>query len=132
VKPSGRFHDERFVMNGDSLWFVSDIEADRKAPPADFCAKHFLRWIADRYPVGVWISSRDLEAKLFPRFQAECGGGWSFCLIARHLGRLTKKREREFRLVDGQRKTATEYLICELEEAEVVQLDQARRARSPH
>jgi hypothetical protein len=53
AKPSGEF-----VMHGDSLWFVS--EADRKAAPADICAKHFLRWLAERYPVEVWISSRDL------------------------------------------------------------------------
>jgi hypothetical protein len=123
VKPSGDF-----VMHGESLWFVS--EADRRAAPAEFCAKHFLRWHAERYPVGVCISSRDLEEKTYPRYQAECsGGGWSFCSIARHLRKLTQKRAREFRLVDGRRK---EYLICNPAEAKVVHLEQPGRARSPH
>jgi hypothetical protein len=101
---------------------LSDLKA------GDQCARHFLRWIAERYPawIGLWVSSRTMEEKLYPQFAAECGITRPWCSTARQLRKFTQKRVKEFPIVASDRCYAvTQYLIqkpADRSTAEFVQL----------
>jgi hypothetical protein len=130
--PRGSTFNEDFALHGDSA-VLSDLEA-RIEPTADECARHFLRWIAERHPawIGLWVSWRSMEEKLYPQFAAERGISRPWCLTARHLRKFTQKRVKEFPIVASDRRCAvTQYLIqkpADRSTAEVVQLFDAGKA----
>ena len=119
--PRGWTSDDDFVIQADSV-LLADLKAD------DQCARHFLWWIAKRYPawIGLWVSSRTMEEKLYPQFAAECGITRPWCSTARQLRKFTQKRVKEFPIVASDRCYAvTQYLIqkpADRSTAEFVQL----------
>ena len=105
---------------GDTTRFVTSVDEVDEHPPANVCAQGFLSWMAVRFPesAGKWITARDIELRLYPAFVTEGGGRRSFLSVARGLGRVTRKRQREYLDLDGRRRTCTEYLIPSVMEQE--------------
>jgi hypothetical protein len=125
---SGSPSDEPFVAYDDS-GFISRAEAEDLEPPAEQCAREFLRWIAERYPRSVddWVSKKSIE-KVYPEFQAEFRCSRSIGSVLREVGWLTEKRAKEFHRRDGRRYTPTQYFIPKKPEAEVFQLPERKSA----
>ena len=104
----------RQVVRGDTIRFASTHYLWSEQVPSDAVARCLLEWIATRYPdsVGKWVPYVDLENYLYPQFleQHDCPK-LSLRSIARQLGRITRKREKEFRSGIGGRRTRTEYRV---------------------
>ena len=98
---------------GDTTRFVTSVDEVDEHPPANVCAQGFLSWMTECFPesAGKWITARDIELRLYPAFVTAGGGRRSFLSVARGLGRVTRKRQREYLDLDGRRRTCTEYLI---------------------
>jgi hypothetical protein len=81
--------------------------------PADF-ASEFLAWIAAEYPdcAGATISSADIAASFFPRFQAAtCRHHLTLGALLRGLGQVAKPRPYKYLDRTGRRRNGTEYQV---------------------
>lgn len=61
--------------------------------------------------VNEWITADDIEVHLYPMFVSEGGGTRSFLSFVRGLGKVTRKRSREYTDLAGKRRTRTEYRV---------------------
>jgi hypothetical protein len=102
-----------FVTIGQSA-LVDRPDMERRAwLPEDF-ARLFLGWVAHEYPHvgGRHINVVDIELDLLPRFQvATICPNLGLGTLLRGLGKVTKKRERQYANHTGARCTVTEYLV---------------------
>jgi hypothetical protein len=93
----------------------------------------FLRWLATEYPAcrnGGWVSVPDIDDEFFVRFQEAAGCHYlEYGALYQGLGKVTQKRERQYKDCAGKRCSMTEYKVPRAA-SNVVDLAAAERKRA--
>jgi hypothetical protein len=78
-------------------------------------ARVFLWWLATEYPAcrnGGWVSVPDIDDEFFVRFQEAAGCHYlEYGALYQGLGKVTQKRERQYKDCFGKRCSMTEYKV---------------------